>query len=133
MNCEEGPDKWEPFIVSLNKLSYSYNNVGPEALLELTSQPVFLEKFFLWGKISALPCWVAHLSNLVDLSLRENFLNGEVIIEQLGNLPSLLSLKLYRESYLGRELRFQERLFPRLKQLIVDNLPNIEELSFQGG
>uniref|UniRef100_A0A0D9Y6K9 Uncharacterized protein n=1 Tax=Oryza glumipatula TaxID=40148 RepID=A0A0D9Y6K9_9ORYZ len=123
MNCEEGPSKWEPF----------YDNAGLEALLDLTSPPIFLEKFFLWGKLSTLPSWVSHLSNLVDLCLRENFLNGEVIIEQLGKLPSLLSLKLYRASYLGRELRFREKLFPRLKQLIVDNLPNIEELSFQGG
>ncbi|EAY73454.1 hypothetical protein OsI_01333 [Oryza sativa Indica Group] len=143
MNCEEGPSKWEPFVISLNKLSYSlrslsilhwqYDNAGLEALLDLTSPPIFLEKFFLWGKLSTLPSWVSHLSNLVDLCLRENFLNGEVIIEQLGKLPSLLSLKLYRASYLGRELRFREKLFPRLKQLIVDNLPNIEELSFQGG
>ncbi|XP_052140652.1 disease resistance protein Pik-2-like [Oryza glaberrima] len=143
MNCEEGPSKWEPFVISLNKLSYSlrslailhwqYDNAGLEALLDLTSPPIFLEKFFLWGKLSTLPSWVSHLSNLVDLCLRDNFLNGEVIIEQLGKLPSLLSLKLYRASYLGRELRFREKLFPRLKQLIVDNLPNIEELSFQGG
>uniref|UniRef100_A0A0E0JGW4 Uncharacterized protein n=2 Tax=Oryza punctata TaxID=4537 RepID=A0A0E0JGW4_ORYPU len=143
MNCEKGPDKWKPFIVSLNKLSYSLRSLsilhwfnedaGLEALLELASPPIFLEKFFLWGKLSMLPPWVSHLGNLVDLSLRENFLDGKEIIEQLGKLPSLLSLKLYNQSYLGRELRFREKLFPRLKQLIVDNLPNLDELSFQGG
>lgn len=51
-------------------------------------------------------------------------------MEQLGRLPSLLSLKLYHQS---RELCIPENLFRRLKHLIVDNLPNLDELSFQGG
>uniref|UniRef100_A0A0E0MUG5 NBS-LRR-like resistance protein n=1 Tax=Oryza rufipogon TaxID=4529 RepID=A0A0E0MUG5_ORYRU len=143
MNCEKGPNKWKPFIVSLNKLSYSLRSLsilhwlnedaGLEELLDLDSPPIFLEKFFLWGKLSMLPPWVSHLGNLVDLSLRENFLDGKEVIEQLGKLPSLLSLKLYYQSYMGRELHFREKLFPRLKQLIVDNMPNLDELSFQGG
>uniref|UniRef100_A0A0E0C0I7 Disease resistance N-terminal domain-containing protein n=1 Tax=Oryza meridionalis TaxID=40149 RepID=A0A0E0C0I7_9ORYZ len=60
-------------------------------------------------------------------------IHEELIMEQLGRLPSLLSLKLYHQSYMGRELRIRENLFRRLKHLIVDNLPNHDELSFQGG
>nr|ALO70081.1 NBS-LRR-like resistance protein [Oryza sativa] len=118
---------------SLSILHWLNEDAGLEELLDLDSPPIFLEKFFLWGKLSMLPPWVSHLGNLVDLSLRENFLDGKEVIEQLGKLPSLLSLKLYYQSYMGRELHFREKLFPRLKQLIVDNMPNLDELSFQGG
>uniref|UniRef100_A0A0D9UZH4 Rx N-terminal domain-containing protein n=1 Tax=Leersia perrieri TaxID=77586 RepID=A0A0D9UZH4_9ORYZ len=142
-NSEEGGNKWGRFAASLSKLSSSLRKLsiihwrngdsGLEAFMELTSPPVFLQKFYLWGRLSALPQWISHLSNLVDLSLRENFLDGEMVMEQLGRLPNLLSLKLYHQSYMGRVLHIRENLFHRLKQLIVDNLPNLDELGFQGG
>ncbi|XP_006644040.1 disease resistance protein Pik-2-like [Oryza brachyantha] len=143
-NSDYGGNKWHWFASSLSKLSNSLRHLsiihwrngdtGLEDFMELSSPPIFLEKFYLWGMLSALPPWISHLSNLVDLSLRENFLyDGEMVMEQLGRLPSLLSLKLYHQSYMGRELYIRENLFRRLKQLILDNLPNLSKLSFQGG
>lgn len=51
----------------------------------------------------------------------------------LGKLPSLVSLKLYHESFMGTHHCFGRTLFPRLKQLIVDGAPNLDELRFDGG
>ncbi|WVZ71654.1 hypothetical protein U9M48_020218 [Paspalum notatum var. saurae] len=142
INHEFGGEKWKPFAASLNMLRESirhlsiihwrYKDVGLEIFLELESPPVFLEKMYLWGKLSVLPPWILSLNYLTDLSLRENFLDGE-LLRQLGKLPSLVSLKLYHASFMGTKLWFEQGLFPRLKQLIVDNAPNLDELRFDGG
>lgn len=44
-----------------------------------------------------------------------------------------MSLKLYHESFITTELCFKNKMFPRLKELIVDNAPNLDELRFEGG
>ncbi|TVU19202.1 hypothetical protein EJB05_35339, partial [Eragrostis curvula] len=142
INHESGGEKWKHFAESLNVLCNSLRNLsmihwlngdmGLEILWELSSPPVFLQKLYLWGKLRTLPPWISKLSYLVDLSLRENFLDGE-FLTQLGDLQSLVSLKLYHESFIGTKLCFKSKMFPRLKELIVDNAPNLDELMFEGG
>jgi len=138
-----GGEKWEPFAASLNMLWKSIRHlsiihwrnrdIGLEIFLKLTSPPVFLETLYLWGRLSVLPPWISSLSYLIELSLRENFLDGE-LLHQLGKLPSLVSLKLYHESFMGTHLCFEKKkLFPSLKKLIIDNAPNLDELRFDGG
>ena len=137
INHEHGGEKWEPFAASLNMLQKSIRHlsiihwrnrdIGLEVFLELTSPPIFLETLYLWGRLSVLPLWISSLSYLIELCLRENFLDGE-LLRQLGKLPSLVSLKLYHESFMGTHLCFEKNLFPRLKQLIIDNAPNLDEL-----
>ena len=107
-------------------------DMGLEIFLELKSPPIFLEQLYLWGRLSVLPPWILSLSYLIELSLRENFFDGP-LLRQLGKLPSLVSLKLYHESFVGTTLCFEKNLFTRLKQLIVDNAPNLDELRFDGG
>ncbi|EES00553.1 hypothetical protein BDA96_03G132200 [Sorghum bicolor] len=142
INHEDGGEKWEPSAASLNMLQKSIRHlsiihwrnrdIGLEVFLELTSPPIFLETSYLWGRLSVLPLWISSLNYLIELSLRENFLDGE-LLRQLGKLPSLVSLKLYHESFMGTHLCFEKNLFPRLKQLIIDNAPNLDELRFDGG
>ncbi|KAF8724176.1 hypothetical protein HU200_021195 [Digitaria exilis] len=142
MSCEYGGEQWKSFSASLNMLCKSLrhlsiihwhkSDMGLETFLELKSPPIFLEQLYLWGRLSVLPPWILSLSYLVELSLRENFFDGE-LLRQLGKLPSLVSLKLYHESFVGTKLCFEPNLFPRLKQLIVDNAPNLDELRFDGG
>ncbi|KAL6627691.1 hypothetical protein ACP70R_031417 [Stipagrostis hirtigluma subsp. patula] len=142
INHESGGEKWRHFAKSLSKLCDSIrclsiihwlkDDMGLEVLWRLESPPVFLEKLYLWGKLSALPPWIPSLSYLVELSLRENFLDVE-LVGKLGKLPSLASLKLYSGSYVGTKLCFEKDQFLSLKELIVDNLPHLDELSFEGG
>lgn len=139
----KGVEKWTPFGTSLSKLSNSLCHLsvhhanklehGLEFLMDLSSPPLFLEKLYIWGRVSALPRWVSSLSNLLKLSLRRSHLEGSELVMTLGRLPSLLSLKLYIDSYVGTKLCFEQNLFPRLKQLLIDNLENLDELSFRGG
>nr|CAB3476846.1 unnamed protein product [Digitaria exilis] len=142
INNERGGEKWKPFVASLSKLCGSITHLsiiqstktdkGLKVFWELKSVPVVLEKLYLWGTLKALPPWLLNHSNLVDLSLRENFL-GRESLKQLGDLPSLLSLRLYSESYVGEELCFRPNKFTSLKQLIIDNLSYLEKISFEGG
>lgn len=98
INHESGGDKWKHFAESLNKMHNSIRNLsiihwlngdmGLQILWELSSPPVFLQKLYLWGKLMALPPWISKLSYLVDLSLRENFLDGDFLI-QLGSFKVL--------------------------------------------
>jgi hypothetical protein len=142
INSEYGEEKWKPFAASLNMLCKSLRHLsimhwrrmdmGLEIFLALKSPPIFLEELYLWGRVSVLPPWILSLNYLIELSLRENFFDGQ-LLRQLGKLPSLVSLKLYHESFVGTKLCFEQNLFPRLKQLIVDNAPNLDELRFDGG
>ncbi|KAF6991699.1 hypothetical protein CFC21_008756 [Triticum aestivum] len=133
---------WKPFAESLDELSNSLRYLmvvdGSEQvkklkfLAGLKNPPLLLESLHLVGRLRELPSWVSSLNNLASLSLRETHHLAEESFEVLAKLPSLVSLKLYCKGYKGRAL-FKEGWFPQLKQLVVDNLEQLEELSFHGG
>lgn len=159
---EEDEDRdtrsWEPFVKSLDKLSSSLRylsfqrlrrpprdidegqprdvSAGPlDFLANLTSPPLFLHSLHLCGRVSLLPDWFSSLSNLASVSLRETYFIAE-LIGVLGQLPNLLSFKIYASGIQSTETRlcFEQGRFPRLKQLVLDNPSNIsEEISFCGG
>ncbi|KAF8661531.1 hypothetical protein HU200_056951 [Digitaria exilis] len=98
----------------------------------IRSPPVLLQSLHLLGRINSLPQWFQSLSKLSSLSLRHNYLETGMV-DVLGRLPCLISLKLYDGSYTGTELSFTSHQFPMLKQLVIDNLPNLVKLSFDSG
>lgn len=134
---------WKPFAESLDELSNSLRYLmvvdgsleGEELefLVRLKNPPLFLQSLHLKGRLTKLPDWVSSLNNLASLSLRETYHLTEASFKVLGKLPSLVSLKLYCWGYAGSALRFEEDMFLQLKQLVVDNLENLEKLSFRGG
>jgi disease resistance protein RPM1 len=134
---------WEPFGDSLSKLSSSlrYLSIMQYAkksnqlsfLHHLRSPPQLLQSLHLMGSLRVLPKWVSSLQNLGSLSLRETYLKQKTIRAVLGKLPSLVSLKLYRLSYTGSKLIFEKGRFLNLKQLVVDYIEALHEISFQQG
>ncbi|VAH22486.1 unnamed protein product [Triticum turgidum subsp. durum] len=133
---------WKPFAKSLDELSNSLRYLmvvdASEKVEELKflaylkNPPLSLQSLHLVGRLTRLPGWVSSLSNLASLSLRQTYQLAKDSFEVLAKLPSLVSLKLYDKGYTGRAL-FEEGWFPQLKQLVVDNLVQLEELSFRGG
>ncbi|VAH10868.1 unnamed protein product [Triticum turgidum subsp. durum] len=133
---------WKPFAKSLDEFSNSlrYLMVVDDSeqveelkfLAYLKNPPLSLQSLHLVGRLTRLPGWVSSLSNLASLSLRQTYQLAKDSFEVLAKLPSLVSLKLYDKGYTGRAL-FEEGWFPQLKQLAVDNLEQLEELSFRGG
>ncbi|CAL4964253.1 unnamed protein product [Urochloa decumbens] len=101
-------------------------------LERVRSPPVFLHSLHLLGRLGSLPEWFPCLSKLASLSLRHNYLVPQMV-DVLGRLPSLVSLKLYSGSYMGTELSFTSHQFPVLKHLVIDNLPNLIKLNFESG
>lgn len=144
INTEYNYPAWEHFdaSLSLGKLSNSLRylavvqlgiSVQLEFLERLDPPPILLHSLHLVGKLtSSTPTWILSLVNLTSISLRESHLDTE-LITVVGKLPVLVSLKLYTNSYTGSKLCFERDQFPRLKQLVVDNLPSLDELSFQEG
>ncbi|KAJ1256503.1 hypothetical protein BS78_K011900 [Paspalum vaginatum] len=138
---------WEHFGDSLSKLSSSLrylsvmqngfdsSQIAPLHFLEsLCSPPLFLQRLHLVGNLSALPPWIPSLVNLASLSLRQSYLGAQSqMVQVLGKLPSLVSLKLFYGSYTGSGLLFEKDQFPRLKQFVVDYLATLHEIRFQGG
>lgn len=134
---------WEPFGHSLSKLSSSlrYLSIMQYAkrpnqlgfLHHLKSPPQLLQSLHLMGSLRVLPKWFLSLQNLGTLTLRETYLKQKTIRVVLGKLPSLVSLKLYRLSYTGRKLIFEKGSFLNLKQLVVDYIEALHEITFQQG
>ncbi|KAL6849952.1 hypothetical protein ACP4OV_020579 [Aristida adscensionis] len=124
------------FCDSLSKLSGSLRYLSiigqQECLHGVDEPPMFLQSLHLVGRLHKTPGWFLGLINLASISLRETFCGME-LATVLGNLPSLVSLKLYHDSYMGSDLCFEGGRFPMLKQLVVDNLQNLHKLSFQEG
>lgn len=140
---------WESFGSSLSKLSSSllslsvmqYAHSGNEypQLSFLSndrdldrSPPRHLQSLHLMGKLSVLPPWISSLHSLTTLSLRETYL-GDGMVHVLGNLRSLVSLKLYRLSYTGNVLCLERHQFLSLRQLVVDNIDTLFRITFQQG
>lgn len=135
--------RWEHFDQSLSKLSSSLRYLSVmqygdsrtarlDFLLLLSSPPLLLQSLHLMGKLSALPPWTKFLNHLASLSLRETYLETEMVAV-LGKLPSLLTLKLYLFSYTESGLYLEKGQFLKLKQLVIDNLQTLDEISFRGG
>ncbi|KAM3372885.1 hypothetical protein ACQJBY_019672 [Aegilops geniculata] len=104
-------------------------------LADLKSPPLFLQSLHLCGRPGTLPPWFSSLSDLASVSIRETCF-GAKLIEVLGELPNLLSFKIYASGIESTETRlcFGKDRFPRLKQLVLDNPSNFsEEISFCGG
>ncbi|KAL6627695.1 hypothetical protein ACP70R_031421 [Stipagrostis hirtigluma subsp. patula] len=55
------------------------------------------------------------------------------MVNVLGELRRLVSLKLYHRSCMGTRLCFESGQFCKLKQLVIDHLPNLFELIFESG
>lgn len=136
---------WENFSDTLSNLNSSLRYLSvmqDEGNCNITGQlnflhcvrspPVFLHSLHLLGRMSSLPQWFQSLSKLASLSLRHNYLETGMV-DELGRLPCLISLKLYDGSYTGTELSFTSHQFPMLKQLVIDNLPYLVNLSFNSG
>ncbi|XBH97469.1 hypothetical protein VPH35_127132 [Triticum aestivum] len=135
---------WKPCVESLSNLSGSVRSLSikifdgdgsissEEMLSSVESPPLLVTSFGLTGKLERLPRWVASLRNVSTFTLRKNGLRADAI-DVLGDLPSLLCLKLYHKSYADDCLIFPRGKFLKVKLLVIDNLENIDKVCFEDG
>uniref|UniRef100_A0A8R7V6G8 Disease resistance protein RPM1 n=1 Tax=Triticum urartu TaxID=4572 RepID=A0A8R7V6G8_TRIUA len=135
---------WKPCLESLRNLPGSVRSLSiqifdgdgsissEEMLSSVESPPLLVTSFGLTGKLERLPLWAASLRNVSTFTLRNNGLHADAI-DVLGDLPSLLCLKLYHKSYADDCLIFPQGKFLKVKLLVIDNLENIDKVCFKDG
>jgi len=135
---------WKAFVESLGKLASSLSSLSIHILDEkehsssldilayVESPPLLLTNFSLTGKLKSLPPWISSLRNVSRFTVRKTQLHAEAI-EVLGDLPNLLYLKLYHNSYVDDCIVFCSGKFTKLCMLVIDNLENTEMVRFEEG
>ncbi|KAK1315819.1 putative disease resistance protein [Acorus calamus] len=86
----------------------------------------------LYGKLEKLPSDVTGFpTQLMKLTLRASKLDQDPM-PVLGQLKSLESLKLLKESYIGKKMVCSDESFVKLKFLTLDELEHLEEWELEG-
>ncbi|KAJ4756418.1 hypothetical protein LUZ62_090823 [Rhynchospora pubera] len=137
VNLERG--HYEKFSASISELSslrsltmvFKWSEEAAAGFLDsVSSPPEHLRSINLNGWIGKLPVLVSSLYNLAKVTLCETRLDDDAIVV-LQQLPNLLLLQLWHDSYVGAKLTFRNAKFSKLKQLYVERLKNLEELVFE--
>jgi hypothetical protein len=126
-------------IVGLSRLeSLSVRSEGEPGLSGCLdgnfSFPESLQRLKLYGKLVKLPEWIQGLKNLVKLKLRScRITDHDDAMQVLGNLPSLASLHLLRESFEGEEvhLSFCPETFQSLVVLELAYESSVNSVKFE--
>uniref|UniRef100_A0ACD5U0F0 Uncharacterized protein n=1 Tax=Avena sativa TaxID=4498 RepID=A0ACD5U0F0_AVESA len=95
------------------------------------SPPSWLESLKLYGKLVRLQDWIHHLQNLRKLVLESSYVEQADAIQALGVLPNLAVLRLKVDSFLGKQLLFQNSAFPSLVVLKLDGLGDFKSVLFE--
>uniref|UniRef100_M8CAN6 Disease resistance RPP8-like protein 3 n=1 Tax=Aegilops tauschii TaxID=37682 RepID=M8CAN6_AEGTA len=101
---------------------------------ELRSPPEDLQSLKLYGNMVTLTRWMYRLQNLVKLKLRSSrILECDTAIQALGDLPNLVILRLWKESFDGDEIRvsFPRYRFRSLVVLELDRAGDLKTVEFE--
>ncbi|CAL5347891.1 unnamed protein product [Camellia sinensis] len=93
----------------------------------ISSPPLYLQRLGLNGRLEKLPNWILKLENLVTLYLLGSDLTENDPLKALQVLPSLVRLVLW-DAYDGKQLYFEERALPLLKELTIEPSPQLKEV-----
>ncbi|XP_057451340.1 disease resistance protein RPM1-like [Lotus japonicus] len=100
--------------------------------LNFTSAPPHLRVLNLKAGLTKLPEWIPKLEYLVKLRLGLSNLEYDPL-DSLKNLPNLLRLNLWDNSFAGESLYFQVGGFPKLKELDLTRLNRLSSISIDKG
>ncbi|XP_037454271.1 disease resistance protein Pik-2-like [Triticum dicoccoides] len=122
------------------EMGYQLDGCLGEGLLP----PSKLESLTLDGQLINVTEWIHKLQNLSKLVLWYSRLEQDDAIQALGFLPNLTVLRLNKDSFIGKQLRFQRSSFPSLVVLELsaqyhcsvlfeeDTMPKLELLQVVG-
>ncbi|KAJ3697130.1 hypothetical protein LUZ61_000835 [Rhynchospora tenuis] len=118
----------------ISRFESEYYQEAPADFLDsvMSSPPEHLRSIEFQGVLGKLPSWVSSLSYLAKVTLWDARLEDDGIVV-LQELPNLLLLRFCTSSYVEANLTFRSTKFPKLKDLLVYNLENLEELLFEEG
>ncbi|XP_058112890.1 disease resistance protein RPM1-like [Magnolia sinica] len=125
---------------SIAKLKYvvalgvkAINEEEPLQLEELSPDhlPPF-QKLYLWGRLEKVPQWFRYLEHLTVLGLYWSKLREEDLLSSLQALPNLVRLSL-RKAFEGQQLCFHDGWFPKLKNLYLRDLTQLNRVVIEKG
>ncbi|KAK3129716.1 hypothetical protein QOZ80_6BG0483710 [Eleusine coracana subsp. coracana] len=133
-NEEEGQELWKSIgkLNRLQRLEMRSESIKFLAAMDESTVPRHLVSLRLCGNLGSLPKWVSSLNDLAKVKLLGTQLDQEDIVH-LQNLPNLVSLGLWVNSYIGVSLCFSTGTFPKLKFLDIDGLQQIETVTIEKG
>lgn len=94
--------------------------------------PRHLMSLRLCGHLGNLPIWMSSLTNLSKIKLLRTGLKQEDI-EVIGNLPNLILLGLWEESFGEESLSSGKCKFQNLKLLAIEGLKNVKTIHIEYG
>jgi hypothetical protein len=93
--------------------------------------PSWLESLKLYGRLVRVTDWIHQLQNLCKLMLMYSNLKKDDAIQALGVLPNLAVLRLKEISFMGKQLHFQNSVFPSLLVLELYGFLELEYVLFE--
>lgn len=120
-------------MTKLTRLAVSTHGMNEVLSLEKFRAPRYLQKFYLYGRLAEGVIFPVsgHFQNLKVLSMRWSGLTQDPL-GSLSQMPSLVYLELC-EAYGGEALVFQDGWFPKLRQLYLIRLQNLNSLEISNG
>ncbi|CAM8954778.1 unnamed protein product [Rhodiola kirilowii] len=122
-------------LARLSNLRAVYiSSQSPDLIVDLSSllsPPLFLQRVFLKFGLTTLPNWISSLNYLAKLVLQYSNLQHDPLAA-LQDLPSLVVLEL-RDAYIGKELCCTGTGYPKLKNLQLKHLSNLERVALLNG
>ncbi|XP_058112885.1 disease resistance protein RPM1-like [Magnolia sinica] len=125
---------------SIAKLKYlvylSVKAINEEETLQLEElspdhRPLF-QKLYLWGRLEKVPQWFRYLAHLTVLELNWSKLREEDLLSSLQALPNLVRLSLLN-AYEGQQLCFHDGWFPKLRELELKYLTQLNRVVIEKG
>lgn len=120
-------------MAKLTRLAVSTHGMNEVLSLEKFRAPRYLQKFYLYGRLAEGVIFPVsgHFQNLKILSMRWSGLTQDPL-GSLSQMPSLVYLELC-EAYGGEALVFQDGWLPKLRQLYLIRLQNLNSLEISDG
>ncbi|XP_058112884.1 disease resistance protein RPM1-like isoform X2 [Magnolia sinica] len=86
----------------------------------------------LWGRLEKVPQWFRYLAHLTVLELNWSKLREEDLLSSLQALPNLVRLQLWK-AYEGQQLCFHDGWFPKLKNLYLRDMTQLNRVVIEKG
>lgn len=124
---------------SLHLYCPSSNEVTLDSYLRhVSTPPPLLRRLSMYGPISQFPDWISSLKHLAEFSVAGNYVDGDLLLDSLCNLPSLenilLGTRSWKEDLVVRPthkfpaLRILQLEFSKENEMSIGGIENLKKL-----
>ncbi|XP_051148383.1 disease resistance protein RPM1-like [Andrographis paniculata] len=118
-------------LQTLDVCTFSKEEYLELGYVSVTNAPRMIQRLYLKGRLRRLPPWISSLDNLRKVGLMWSKLSGNPL-PALGRLRNLMELQLV-DCYVGEELAFEKLWFERLRNLVIEELGEVNTICIEDG